>query len=405
MAKGFAPVLKSQREERRIKTPQLTPIKEIQANLLDYIADIPDPRVSRTKKHLLKDILVIAILAVIASAQGWEDMENYGISKQSWLAEFLELPNGIPSDDTFRRVFERIKPEALEQILAKWLTLMMGSLEREIIPIDGKNLRSSYDRNQGIKALHLVTAWASEQRLVLGQVKVEDKSNEITAIPALLELLDIKGAIVTIDAMGTQTEIVRKITDKKADYVLALKANHPTLYSQVKNWFNEAKKTQFKGIEVSYEQRIEKGHHRREKRQVWAFPLVAFGGLYQQEQWSGLQSIVIVERVRHLWNKTTYEVQFYLSSLAADAQLVGRAIRQHWGIENQLHWTLDVTFNEDQCRIRTGNSPENFALLRRIALNALNQESTCQRSMRQKSKRAAMNDDYMMTVINSFCQA
>ncbi len=216
------------------------------------------------------------------------------------------MPHGIPSDDTFRRLFERLNPQVLEQVLAQWLTLMMGSLEKEIVPIDGKSLRSSYDRNQGIKALHLVTAWASEQRLVLGQVKVEDKSNEITAIPALLELLDIKGAIVTIDAMGTQTKIVQKITDKKADYVLALKANHPTLFSQVKNWFNEAKKTQFKGIEFSYDQRIEKGHHRREKRQVWAVPLAAFGGQYLQEQWSGLQSIVIVERVSHLWNKTTY---------------------------------------------------------------------------------------------------
>jgi predicted transposase YbfD/YdcC len=405
MAKGFAPVLKAEKEERRTKTPQLRPINEIQANLLDYVANISDPRVPRTKKHLLTDILVIAILAVIAGAQGWEDMENYGISKQSWLAEFLELPHGIPSDDTFRRVFERLKPEALEQILAKWLTLMMGSLEKEIVPIDGKSLRNSYDRNQGLKALHLVTAWASEQRLVLGQVKVEDKSNEITAIPALLELLDIKGAIITIDAMGTQKEIVRKITDKKADYVLALKANHPTLFSQVKNWFESAKMSQFKQIEFSYDQRIEKGHHRLEKRQVWAVPLAAFGGLYQQEQWSGLQSIVIVERVRHLWNKITHEVQFYLSSLPADAQLVGRAIRQHWGIENQVHWTLDVTFNEDQCRIRSGNSPTNFALLRRIALNALNQESTCQRSIRQKSKRAAMNNDYMMTVLHSGCQA
>ncbi|MGK7877368.1 MAG: ISAs1 family transposase [Xenococcaceae cyanobacterium] len=405
MAKGFAPVLKSEKEYLLTKRPQLTPINEIQSNLLNYVQDIPDPRVPRTKKHLLKDILVIAILAVIAGAQGWEDMENYGISKQEWLEEFLELPHGIPSDDTFRRLFERLNPKALEQVLAKWLQQLMGSLEKEIVPIDGKSLRGSYDRNQGIKALHLVTAWASEQRLVLGQVKVEDKSNEITAIPALLELLDIKGAIVTIDAMGTQTEIVRQLQQKKADYVLTLKRNHPTLYSQVKDWFNLAQAHNFEGLEVSYDQRIEKGHHRLEKRQVWAVPVEAFGGLYQQQQWSGLKSIVMVKRVRHLWNKTTYEVQFYLTSLTADAQILGNAIRKHWGIENQVHWTLDVTFNEDQCRIRSFHSPRNFAGLRRIALNALNQELTYQRSLRQKSKRAAMDNDYMIAVLNSFCQA
>lgn len=404
MNKGLAPVLQPDKEELLTKRPQLSPINEIQANLLAYVQELPDPRVSRTKKHLLTDILVIAILAVIAGAQGWEDMENYGISKQEWLKEFLELPHGIPSDDTFRRLFERLNPKVLEQVLAKWLQQLMGSLDQEIVPIDGKSLRGSYDRNQGIKALHLVTAWASKQRLVLGQVKVEDKSNEITAIPALLELLEIKGAIVTIDAMGTQKEIVRKIQAKKADYVLALKGNHPTLYSQVKDWFTTAKNNNFQGFEVSYDQRIEKGHHRREKRCCWAVPVEAFAGLYQQQQWSGLKSIVILERIRHLWNKTTREVQFYLTSLPADAQVLGGAIRQHWGIENQVHWTLDVTFNEDQCRIRSFHSPQNFALLRRIALNALNQEKTLQRSLRQKSKRAAMNNEYMMTVLHSFCQ-
>jgi predicted transposase YbfD/YdcC len=404
MGQGFA--LSSPDENKAQSNPQEQPItiNEIQANLSGYFADIPDPRVSRTKKHLLKDILVIAILAAISGAEGWEDIENYGISKQQWLEEFLELPHGIPSDDTFRRVFERLNPEALKQSLARWLQDLIGSLHQEIIPIDGKSLRGSYDRNQGVKALHLVTAWASEQRLVLGQVKVEDRSNEITAIPALLELLDISGAIITIDAMGTQTEIVRQIQNKKADYVLALKANHPTLYTQVKQWFELAQKNNFKGVEVSYDCRIEKGHHRLEKRYCWAVPLSAFGSLYQQEQWLGLTTIVMVERVRHLWNKTTREVQFYLSSLPVDAQILGSAIRQHWGIENQLHWTLDVTFNEDKCRIRSFNSPHNFALLRRMALNALNRETTLKRSLRQKMKRAAMNNDYMMTVLKSFCQ-
>lgn len=363
MGKGFAPVLPTGNKAQLKPELPLTSINEIQASLLTYLQDIPDPRVSRTQKHLLTDILVIAILAVIAGAEGWEDMENYGLSKQSWLSEFLELPNGIPSDDTFRRVFERINPEALAKVLSQWLPHLIGSLSGEIVPIDGKSLRGSYDRNQGIKALHLVTAWAGEQKLVLGQVKVEDKSNEITAIPALLELLDLQGAIITLDAMGTQTAIINHIQAKKADYVVALKANHPTLYTQVKNWFEQAQAHQFDGIQFSYDYRLEKGHHRLEKRWCWAVPLEAFGGLYQQAQWQGLQSIIMVKRVRHLWNKTTCEVQFYLSSLPADAQKIGNAIRKHWGIENQAHWILDVTFNEDKSRIRSGHSPRNGSLL------------------------------------------
>ncbi len=403
MEKGFAPVKATPRKPLTQGT-KLIPIAQIQADLSNYFHDIPDPRVNRTKKHLLKDILVITILAVIAGAEGWEDIENYGLSKQQWLEEFLELPHGIPSDDTFRRVFERIEPSALEESFSRWVAELIPSLNQQILPIDGKCLRGSYDREQGIKALHLVTAWVAEQNLTLGQIKVEDHSNEITAIPALLELIDLQGAVVTIDAMGTQTEIVRLIRAKKADYILALKTNHPTLHQKVKNWFDQARTSNFEGITVSYDRRIEKGHHRTEKRLVWAVPLSEFGGLYKQGQWAGLQTIVIVERTRHLWNKVTHEVQFYLSSLPADAQNLGHAIRTHWGIENQVHWTLDVIFNEDRCRIRSCHSPRNFALLRRMALNALNQEKSLKRSLRQKMKRAAMNNNYMIDVLQSFCQ-
>jgi len=271
----------------------------------------------------------------------------------------------------------------------------------EIVPIDGKTIRGSYDRNQGKSALHVISAWASEQRLVLAQMKVENKSNEITAIPALLDLLDIVGAIITIDAMGTQTEIAKKIIARKAHYVLALKANHPTLYFQVKEWFEQAQAQQFEGIDVSYDKRIEKGHHRTEIREVWTVPVSAIGNIYQPQPWAGLKSVVMVVRVRHLWNKTTREVQFYLTSLDNDAQLLGQAIRRHWGIENEAHWTLDVTFAEDASRIRSFHSPRNFALLRRLALNALNREQTYKRSLRQKSKRAAMDDGYMIQVLSS----
>lgn len=313
----------------------------------------------------------------------------------------MALPNGIPSDDTFRRVFEFINPEELNRCFLRWIETLVTKMGGEIIPIDGKTIRGSYDRNQGQSALHLISAWASEQNLVLAQMKVEDKSNEITAIPALLELLDITGAIITIDAMGTQTEIAKKIINQKADYVLALKANHPTLYHQVQQWFEQACAQDWKGIDVSYDQRIEKGHHRTEIRQVWSVPVSAIGELYQPRLWVGLQSLVMVVRERRLWNQTTREVQFYLSSLHSDAQLLGRAIRKHWGIENQAHWTLDCTFAEDSCRIRSFHSPRNFALLRRIALNALNREQTYKRSLRQKMKRTGMDNDYMIRVLNS----
>ncbi|MDC0832229.1 ISAs1 family transposase, partial [Geitlerinema sp. CS-897] len=381
MAKGFAPKVETKNKKTETRLQSIPSISEVQDNLLSYVEEIKDPRSPRTQKHLLKDILVIAILAVIAGAKGWEDMENYGLSKYVWLKEFLTLTNGIPSDDTFRRVFERINPTELERILAQWLQGILGSLVGEVVSIDGKCLRGSYDREKGIKALSLLTAWAGKQQLILGQVKVEDKSNEIPAIPTLLKLLDIQGAVVTIDAMGTQVKIVQQIQAQKADYVLALKKNHSTLYTQIEEKFESLRNCSDYPSEVSYEQRLEKGHHRVEKRRVWAIPVSQFTHLHHQEQWCGLQTIVVVERIRHLWNKTTREVQFYLSSLPANASLLGKIIRQHWGIENQVHWVLDVTFNEDSCRIRSGHSPHNLSLLRRWALNVLRQETTLRRSL------------------------
>ncbi len=247
--------------------------------------------------------------------------------------------------------------------------------------------------------LHTVSAWSSEHRLVLGQTKVSDKSNEITAIPALLEMLDISGCIITIDAMGTQKSIAQKIIAADADYILSLKDNHPTLHQQVKAWFETAQSNGFKDVDVSRNQRIEKGHHRIEKRQIYTVPVSQLPALYEQDLWTGLTTVVMVVRSIQHWNKTTQEVQFYITSLTSDAQKIGSAIRQHWGIENSVHWTLDVTFNEDECRIRSLHSPQNFSLLRRIALNALERESSFRRSIRQKSRRAAMNDQYMLSVL------
>ena len=373
--------------------------RAVTEQMQNYFSEIEDPRVQRTRAHLLTDILIIGSLSVIAGGKGWEDMENYGLSKHDWLKEFLALPNDIPCPDTFRRVFERINPKVFERCFQRWVHSIVESLGVQVIPIDGKTLRGSYDREQKKSALHLVSAWASEHRLVLGQVKVTDKSNEITAIPALLELLDLAGCIITIDAMGTQTAIAAQIYNAKADYVLALKANHPTLHEQVKAWFEQAQALNFEGITFSYDKRVEKGHHRTEKRQVWTVPVSQLPPLYQQADWLGLKTVVMVVRVRHLWNKFTHEVQFYLTSLDSDASKLGQAIRLHWGVENGLHWTLDVTFNEDACRVRTGHAPQNLGLLRRIALNALNQEQSFKRSNRQKSNRAAMDNNYMLKIL------
>lgn len=279
------------------------------------------------------------------------------------------------------------------------MSSLVIDLGARVVSIDGKTLKGSYDRNQEQSALHYVSAWASEHRLFLGQVKVEDKSNEITAIPALLELLELAGSIITIDAMGTQQEIAHRIVTLGADYVLALKANHPTLHAQVRKWFENAQASDFKDIDYSYDARVESGHHRREKRQLWAVSISQMGDLYKQTQWSGLKTIIMVIRTRHLWNKTTREVIFYLSSLPPDAQQLGKPIRQHWSIENQLHWILDVTFREDACRIRTGNAPENIALLKRWSINLLNQETSFKRSTRLKARRVSMDKSYLLKVL------
>ncbi len=402
MAKGFGKAKKSQKNSTKPSSqPIASDSEQIQEQWAEHFENLDDPRGKQGVLHPFMSIVMIAILATIGGAKGWEDIEIYGVSHENWLSSFLKLPFGIPTADTYRRLFEKISPAALEQSFNSWLSSVVEELGAQVIPIDGKTVRGSYDRNGEQSALHLVSAWASENRLFLGQVKVEDKSNEITAIPTLLELLDISGCIITIDAMGTQTEIAHRIQAQGADYVLALKANHPTLYAQVSQWFQTAEAQNFEGIEHSSDVRVESGHHRREKRQVTAVSIQQMGDLYKQDQWSGLQTIVRVIRTRHLWNKTEKEVMFYLSSLPPNAQRLGKAIRQHWSIENQLHWVLDVTFGEDACRIRTGNAPENIALLKRWSINLLNRETSFKKSTRQKARRASMDSTYLLKVLNA----
>jgi predicted transposase YbfD/YdcC len=276
--------------------------------------------------------------------------------------------------------------------------LLSDKLAIKLINIDGKTARGSYDREQSLKALHTVSAWASEHHLVLAQQRVESKSNEITAIPELLKLLDIQGAIITLDAMGTQREIAAQIVDQGGDYILALKGNQGTLHTQVKAFFKAAEQSQWAGIDVSYGECTEAGHHRIERRQVWAVPINQVPDLPKLDKWRGVATVVMVKRKRRLWNKRTTEVCFYITSLAADATLLAQAIRSHWGIENSLHWILDVAFGEDQSRIRNGHGPENMGLLRRLSLNLLKREPSKQ-SLAKKRYRAAMDNDFVVKVL------
>ena len=397
MAKGFTSTLTSQQKTIGVSNPT----DLLNVSFLNHFEALTDPRIERSKEHLLIDIVAIAILAVISGADGWGAIELYGKAKYEWLKGFLELPNGIPSHDTFSRVFARIEPKQFQECFLSWVNSITKKLELEVIAIDGKTMKQSYDRNQSQKPLHIVSAWSASHQLVLGQKKVNKKSNEVTAIPALLELLEIEKTIITIDALGCQKEIAGLIIKKKGDYLLALKGNQKLIHKDVKNWFELARKEEFAGREHSYYQQIEGGHHRVEKRQIWTVAVSELPPLHNQSLWTGLKTVVMVVSERRLWNKTTTEVRFYLSSLASNAEKIAQAIRSHWGIENSLHWTLDVTFSEDKSRIRKDHSPENFALLRRLAVNLLKQEKEFKGSLKMKRYLAGMDNNYLVQILES----
>jgi predicted transposase YbfD/YdcC len=371
--------------------------------LEEYFGQIPDPRVERTRAHQLLDIIAIALLAVLAGSDSWVGIATYGRAKCSWLETFLVLPNGIPSHDTFARVFARLDPVALESSFQQWVQALASSLGTQVIAIDGKTLRGSYDRTDGVKALQLVSAWASAHRLVLGQCRVSSKSNEITAIPLLLEQLDLAGCIVSMDAMGTQTSIAQQIQQQQADYILALKANHANLWEHAHTWVQTFQSKSVEGVnDTDYTQHhsCESGHHRIESRTVWQFPAAQVFTPQQQRAWVGLRNLVVIHSERRLWNRVTSEVRYFLSSLSVDAQTFAGYIRSHWGIENQLHWCLDVVFNEDACRIRKDHAPRNFSLLRRLALNLLRQEPS-KASLNMKRYRAGLDDQFMLRILSS----
>ena len=365
--------------------------------IAEHFESVEDPRIERSKQHLLIDILTVAILAVICGADGWVGIETYGRAKYDWLKTFLELPNGIPSHDTFARVFARLNPEQLQASFLSWVRTVSRVSKGELIALDGKTVRRSYDKGKDKGAIHMVSAWASQNRLVLGQRKVEEKSNEITAIPELLKVLDINGCIVSIDAMGTQTAIAQQIIEQGGDYVLALKANQGNLFEDVQQLFEWAKARAFKDIEHDFYETLDTSHGRIEKRRCWT--LADLEGLVDGDKWVGLNCIAMVESYRQVGDETTHEVRYYISSLAPEAKPLAEAIRSHWSIENPLHWVLDVAFREDECRIRNGHAPENFTLLRHLALSALNQESTAKVGIKNKRLRAGWDDDYLLKVL------
>lgn len=367
-------------------------------SLFERMREIADPRREHQKFHSLYEILVIAMCAVLCGAEHWTEMEEYGEAKQEWLATFLELKHGIPSHDTFRRVFILLDTVELKSVFVDWIGAAVSLSQGTLVNIDGKNLRGSKAPVQGKKALSVVSAWVSEQAVVLGQLKCEEKSNEIRAIPELVKILNLEGCVVTIDAMGCQKEIVQEIVNKEADYVIALKGNQGTLHQEVKQYLEWAEHQNFQNLSVDTYVTLEKDHGRIEERRCWVTQDIAW--LADKAAWAKLKSVIMVQAVREvIGQEKTTERRYFISSLGADAQQSLRAVRGHWAVENELHWCLDIGFREDECQIKEARSAENLAAIRHIGLNLLKQEKSCRLGIKSKRKKAGWDESYLLKVL------
>ncbi|SRR5581483_11520705 len=377
------------------------------SRLVEALRAVPDPRRQcQNLRHGLVDVLAIGFCGVLCGCDDFVEIEEFGNAKEDFFRRFLELTNGVPSHDTFRRVFQAVCPLSLQRCLIDWLkelrqTAVPAAAGDDVVAIDGKTLRRTGARRRGVGALHLVSAWATAHGLTLGQVAVDAKSNEITAIPELIALLDLKGCVVTIDAAGCQKDIAAKIVAKEGDYVLALKDNQPTLHAQVSDYFVAQFETDNAAGEVRRYRQVETGHGRSETRTTYV--AAAPQGLAGAAAWAGLASLILVVRhcIDHATGKVTDEVRYFISSLPARAKRLAQAVRQHWGIENSLHWVLDVAFNEDRLRLRERNAIENLALLNRLAVSLLRQDKTIKAGVKCKRKRAGWDDGYLLQILLS----
>jgi len=362
-----------------------------------HFSTLTDPRVEGRTDHKLIDIITIAICAVVCGADNWVDIESYGKAKKDWLQSFLELPNGIPTQHTFRRLLMALSNDEFETCFIKWVQSFCVSTVGRVIPIDGKTLRRSHDRSTGKSAIHMVNAWCSENGICLGQIKTREKSNEITAIPELIKRIEINNCIVTIDAMGCQTHIAETIIKEGGDYILALKGNQGTLSKDVELFFQDAIERKFKDIPFDSFETIDGDHGRIETRKIKT--ITDLGWLYGKEKWSNLNTIIMIQSERDEGGKISNETRYYISSVKDSAKNLLKAVRSHWGVENSLHWVLDIGFREDESRIRKGQATENFAILRNIALNLLKQEKTAKFGIKARRLRAGWDNDYLLKVI------
>ena len=364
---------------------------------IQCFGQIEDPRMDRQKKHKLIDIIAIAVCAAIAGADTWTGVHAFGKGKQEWLGTFLDLSNGIPCHDTFGRVFSLLDPAFFQQAFRQWVAAIQGKVEG-VVAIDGKTVRRSHDHARQDKAIHIVSAWAAECGISLGQLRVDGKSNEITAIPELLRLLDLNGCIVTIDAMGCQREIAREIRHAGGDYLLAVKGNQEALADDVEQEFKLAMAEDFAHMDYHYHETIGKAHGRIEKRQYWYTHDIQ--GLGTLERWPGLKGMVMCRATRTQADQTSVEDRYFITScIHHDVEKIAAAVRNHWAVENSLHWVLDVVFLEDQSRIRKGHAAENMAAIRKIAHNALKMNTSRKSGVKEKRLQAAWDEKYLEEIL------